>query len=338
MIPHYLDVDDHQALNNIEKVIFDNEAVRWSTMVGPWSLYRAMRGTGIRVSIDGHGSDELIGGYHLFVEKAMDAAVASLDLRRYLDLRGVLAGLIGGSEASRYGSLSGELRLITRAQLARLHLLGPARDIVAGFSRALTLVRGNADYRSVEQLLPHNNRPRRLYYDAADPRVQGMSPLQATLYTWFHGSFLPTLLCTFDRASMAHGIEVRMPFMDWQLVTYGFALPETSKIGGGYTKRVLRQAMKGLLPEPIRLRTQKIGFISPTGLWATGALKPWLLDLSASRAFLESPVWNGFAAREAVERAVEGKAGIELVWPILNAYVLEQTFKDRARHTTAAIS
>ena len=90
-----------------------------------------------------------------------------------------------------------------------------------------------------------------------------MSPLQAMLFTWFHGSILPTLLCNFDRASMTHGIEVRMPFMDWRLVTYSFALPETSKIGGGYTKRVLREAMRGLLPEPIRLRTKKIGFVAP---------------------------------------------------------------------------
>ena len=65
-----------------------------------------------------------------------------------------------------------------------------------------------------------------------------------------------------------------------------------------------------------------------------GALKPWLLDLSASRTFIESPVWNGRSARAAVERAVEGKARINLVWPILNAYVLEQAFKVRARSET----
>ena len=98
----------------------------------------------------------------------------------------------------------------------------------------------SCSHRSVEQLLPHYDGPSRLYYEAADPRVTGMSPLQAMLFSWFHGSMLPTLLCNFDRASMTHGIEVRMPFMDWRLVTYSFALPETSKIGGGYTKRVLR--------------------------------------------------------------------------------------------------
>src|SRR5262249_56031215 len=81
-----------------------------------------------------------------------------------------------------------------------------------------------------------------------------------------------TLLRQFDRASMAHGIETRMPFMDWRLVTYGFSLPEASKIGGGVTKRVLRMAMQGLVPDAIRLRTNKIGFVSPVNACTGGHL------------------------------------------------------------------
>ena len=103
----------------------------------------------------------------------------------------------------------------------------------------------------------------------------------------------------------------------------------------GYTKRVLRHAMRGILPEPIRLRTKKIGFVSPMESWSRGALRTWLLDVSASRSFVESAVWNGSAARAAVQRAVGGEARISDVWPILNAYVLEQSFKARARNSTA---
>jgi asparagine synthase (glutamine-hydrolysing) len=336
IVPHYLDIDDHKALSDIEKVIFDQEAIYWFASVGPWALYRAMRTAGIRVSIDGHGSDELIGGYISIVKRAIEAAGVSLELRRYLDLRRVLAGLIGGPEVSGYGSPLGALRLWSREQLARLRLLEPARAMVAGFRSLPMRVHGStaASDSAVEQLLPHYDGPNRLYYGAADARVTGMSPLQATLFTNFHGTSLPNLLCNFDRASMSHGIEVRIPFMDWRLVTYCFALPETSKIGGGYTKRVLREAMRGLLPESIRLRTKKIGFVTPTEVWTRGALKPWLLDLSASRSFIENSVWNGPAARAAVERAVDGKASIGPVWPILNAYVLEQSFKARARSAT----
>ena len=62
---------------------------------------------------------------------------------------------------------------------------------------------------------------------------------------------------------MAHGVELRMPFLDWRLVCFAFSLPDESKIGGGYTKRVLREAMRGLMPEPTRARTTKIGFGPP---------------------------------------------------------------------------
>ncbi|MDU0814777.1 asparagine synthase-related protein, partial [Bacillus siamensis] len=78
-----------------------------------------------------------------------------------------------------------------------------------------------------------------------------------------HSTTLPTILRNFDRLSMAHGIEVRMPFMDWRLVTYTMALPETSKSADGMTKVVARQAMANLMPESIRTARRKVGFNSP---------------------------------------------------------------------------
>jgi len=142
---------------------------------------------------------------------------------------------------------------------------------------------------------------------------------------------LPTLLRQFDRASMAHGIETRMPFMDWRLVTYGFSLPEASKIGGGVTKRVLRMAMQGLVPDAIRLRTNKIGFVSPVNAWTGGILTTWLRDLCASRSFLDSEVWSGAAVRMVLEQAIARQTGIDPIWPIIHAHVLEQAFKAQAR-------
>ena len=130
---------------------------------------------------------------------------------------------------------------------------------------------------------------------------------------------------------MAHGIEVRMPFMDWRLVTFAFALPEESKIGGGYTKRILRMAMAGRMPDRIRLRTAKIHFSAPVSDWSRHGLRPWLNDIAASRAFRESAVWDGTSAREAIERAVAGESPIDTVWPIINAHVLQQRFRKERR-------
>jgi asparagine synthase (glutamine-hydrolysing) len=138
-----------------------------------------------------------------------------------------------------------------------------------------------------------------------------MTPLQAMLFCWFHKEMLPTLLRNFDRASMAHGVETRMPFMDWRLVTYSFALPETSKLGGGFTKRVLREAMKGIMPDSIRLRRNKFGFVSPINSWTRGPLNSWVRDACASQCFLESPVWNGLEVRSLVNRAVVAQKSID---------------------------
>ena len=72
---------------------------------------------------------------------------------------------------------------------------------------------------------------------------------------------------------MSSGVEVRMPFMDHRLVTYTFSLPWTSKVGGTYTKRIMRDALKGILPESIRTRRDKIGWNAPLHEWLQGPLK-----------------------------------------------------------------
>ena len=267
MAAHYEKVDEATAVKNIERAIFDIEGIFAHPAVGTWMIYREMRANGMRVSLDGQGADELLGGYEHLVETALDAAMtSSFNFSRFSDLRMVLRGF-AGDDIERAGNLreikwllkqlSGKTKRLLRHELNRVSLLKPLRAV-------------RASIRGARPLLDLYLGPRRLYYAEADSRTWGMTPLQAALFSSFHGSMLPTLLRQFDRASMAHGIETRMPFMDWRLVTYGFSLPETSKIGGGVTKRVLRMAMQGLVPDAIRLRTNKIGFVSPIDAWKRG--------------------------------------------------------------------
>src|SRR5437899_515690 len=96
--------------------------------------------------------------------------------------------------------------------------------------------------------------------------------LNRRLYHMFHSTTLPTILRNFDRLSMAHGIEVRMPFMDWRLVTYTMALPETCKFSDGYSKAIARRAMADLMPESIRMGRRKVGFNSQMQEWLNGPL------------------------------------------------------------------
>jgi asparagine synthase (glutamine-hydrolysing) len=113
--------------------------------------------------------------------------------------------------------------------------------------------------------------------------------VNAALDRDFHITHLPSILRNYDGCSMANGVEVRSPFMDWRLVTFASALPAEAKLSPTYTKQILRDALVGILPEGIRTRVSKLGFESPLVSWANGALGPVLLAASKTDAWREAP-------------------------------------------------
>ena len=165
--------------------------------------------------------------------------------------------------------------------------------------------------------------------------AEPMQSLNDRLYLEFHQTLLPSILRNFDRCSMASGVEVRMPFMDWRLVCLSFALPAELKIGRGYTKCILREAMKGILPERIRLRRSKIGFNSPMVDWFNRGLG------GLARQVIESPAWRScrlFPARKIGEEILAAERGKTLGsadwektlhwWTCLNLVLWENMFLD----------
>ena len=114
-------------------------------------------------------------------------------------------------------------------------------------------------------------------------------------------SNLQMLLHWEDRNSMAHSIEARVPFVDHRVVEFSLMLGNEHKIVGGDTKRVLRRAMDGILPNAVRNRRDKLGFATPEEVWFRGPLKgairdgveatlkryPGLLNLQGTRALVD---------------------------------------------------
>jgi asparagine synthase (glutamine-hydrolysing) len=319
MALHRVDVDDRQALDVIDRVIFDHEIVFGFPRIGAWLLYRAMHDAGIRVSLAGIGSDDILGSDTDYVEVALDTALRRLDLLGYREMRGVLRAMAGGNVDIGRASTWGEIRWLLHGAIA--HLPGRLRQIYGK--------------RNEDALLRAT--PPRFRAEGLAPGTAALSSLDVKRHRDFR-HVTPLYLANFDRASSAHGIETRMPFMDQRVVTYGFALPEQSRNGAGQTKRIIRLAMAGMMPDAIRLRTSKTAFTTPLDDWARGALKPWLLDLCASRAFLESNVWHGPTLRRVIERAVIGEASLQPAWPIIQSYVLEHAFIARANENVAPVS
>ncbi len=95
-----------------------------------------------------------------------------------------------------------------------------------------------------------------------------------------------SVLAKVDRASMAHGLEVRPPLLDNQMVDWAFALPSRYKVRGRQGKYLLKLAARGHIPDQIIDRPKK-GFGIPLGSWLRGPLRPRLEDVVS-----RSPLWS----------------------------------------------
>jgi asparagine synthase (glutamine-hydrolysing) len=125
---------------------------------------------------------------------------------------------------------------------------------------------------------------------------------------------------------MAHGVECRAPFMDYRLVVYLFSLPSEIKLGNMFNKRILRDAMTGLLPETVRLRSDKKGF-QPSDKWLGDSLEEFILDHMSSSEFLQSDIYDGVAVRKAyLDKTINPK----LCFRYLQIMFLIQSFRHSA--------
>jgi asparagine synthase (glutamine-hydrolysing) len=101
---------------------------------------------------------------------------------------------------------------------------------------------------------------------------------------------------------MAFSVEARTPFLDYRLVEWALALPAGDLIRDGWTKAPLREAMRGVLPESVRLRRDKIGFATPEARWLreiAPQVREWLGSTALTRALLRAGRIDSWLSRPA---------------------------------------
>ena len=209
----------------------------------------------------------------------IDPAIGPWMIYREVRRAGVTVTLDGhGADElmGAYRPAGGSLKFTLQGLVANAASRSPlARDAADRVRQALLRAQDNA-------FLRPGPVPRLSLVGDDDALPQHWGSLSRSLYAMFHSTILPTLLRNFDRMSMAHGVEVRMPFMDWRLVTYVMSLPDSEKFGDGYTKLIARKAMAGRMPESIRSTKLKLGFNSPMAEYLSGPLATWARDLLAA--------------------------------------------------------
>lgn len=123
------------------------------------------------------------------------------------------------------------------------------------------------------------------------------------LKTFLADSILPKV----DRMTMAFGLEARTPWLDYRLVELGARIPPAWKLRGLDTKWIFKQAMRGLVPDPIVRRT-KAGFHAPLATWFRGPLQPLLRDALSPAALTVLPQLQPAAVQRLVDEHLSGRA------------------------------
>ena len=146
------------------------------------------------------------------------------------------------------------------------------------------------------------------------------------LFYDFHIGSLRSILRNFDRASMAHGVEVRSPFLYWKLISFIFSLPFDSKMDQNYSNTILRNAMKENLPEKILKRQKKIGFDTPKSFINSDHLRDNIVDICSSREFKEFEIFDSSILSK-INSTLENKKNIFPFWRHIQTYILVNELK-----------
>jgi asparagine synthase (glutamine-hydrolysing) len=283
-----------------------------------WSVFKLAKSSGVRVMLDGQGADELLCGYDTFVGARMKGLLLRRHLGRFvwewLQVRRVYP-----QKAFRVRDI---VHFLLPISAARRLLVDSLRSVRAA-ARALGLVLLPESWvqrwRSRRQREPgasHIPRPTAQEggdirmsrspspYERAGIRDSDVAELAWAQYTWAN---LPMLLHWADRNSMAHSVESRLPFLDVRVAEFGMALAEGQRVRGAVTKRVLREAMRGLVPDMVLDRRDKLGFSTPEERWLLRDAPVWVE--ATLKAGVESS--KGVLSQSVLERAKAMIAGTE---------------------------
>lgn len=280
LVVHHTDVEGHYVYPSRDRLFEELDTLIWhqdepfgsTSMYAQWLVFALAGKERIKVMLDGQGADEQLGGYHGFMGNRLYDLFKSFQWGQLV------------KEAASVKQLHRTQLPIQQfiAKLLPQPLLQPLKKLMGKSSVC-------PEWLNLELLAARDRHP---FQGLPEKSVYAQSRLQL-----LHSS-LPMLLRYEDRNSMAHSVESRTPFLDYRLVEFNLGLPSQYKLWEGWTKYVLRAGMKGILPEPIRLRVDKIGFATAEEVWvrqecadrfryctkealesSLGVLKPQVIDI-----------------------------------------------------------
>jgi asparagine synthase (glutamine-hydrolysing) len=282
-----------------------------SSIFAQWCVFEQARRVGVKVMLDGQGADEQLAGYHFgfpYYLSQLTRQGRLIQVVKTMLERRELHGAALSEQLKRY--LVPLLPIWLAAPLRRQH-------------QALT----QENWLGTELIRAQGNPDGPMVVATDTLGLARPTNLKTLCLAMTFASNLQMLLHWEDRNSMAHAIEARVPFLDHPLVEFSLALGNNHKIVGGDTKRMLRRAMKGVLPEVVRERRDKLGFQTPETVWFRGALRGLIHDGAEVTLSRYPELINPVGARALRDAMLEGRRPVEAsLWRIVNLGIWGERF------------
>jgi asparagine synthase (glutamine-hydrolysing) len=264
----------------------------------PTYLVSELAAQDVKVALSGEGGDELFGGYYTYVADLLAERVGGL--ARFA--RPLVDWL---PSSNRKASLDYRLKRFTRfAHLPPLERHHGWKEIFSADARAALTVH-DSSYNPVD------------LYRARFAETKGAT-LLARLQDVDLGLYLvDDLLVKTDRASMAHSLEARVPYLDTKVADFALSLPDELKVRGFSKKVLLRKAVTPLLPRSV-VHGRKRGFSIPAAVWLRGDLEPFARDTLAATVLERQGFFRPKAVDRLIDRHVSGSEDLSRqLWGLL---------------------
>lgn len=246
-------------------------------------VFAAARQAGVKVMLDGQGADELTAGYPDLYTFAIR------DLVRAGDIAGLARHIVGSRKTRRFDRQMAPL-------LRRFMRISPSsRSFVRREPRGQVLARAMSE--------------------AGFPSSRTLAEHCRILVTILS---LPMLLRYEDRNSMAVGIEARVPYLDADLAEFCLGLEGGLRIRNGWTKAIMREGLRDLLPAPIAQRRDKIGLSAPQEAWLRGPLRAETRRRAREVAAAFPSLIDQRAAEGVISAGLDGGGDLGPVWRLLS--------------------
>jgi asparagine synthase (glutamine-hydrolysing) len=314
---HEVVIDDRDFFAALPRLIWHEDEPIAHTSSVPLHFVSALAREHVKVVLTGEGSDELLGGYGKYPRALFNWRAGGAYERLVPSaIRSMIANAV-------VPNIPG-----TPGRYARRSFLAMPRRAEAMFLDNFAGVPIHLQ----NELLAGNPATRDPYGPSLEyfARVNGANGVLGRLLYTDVKTYLVELLMKQDQMSMSASIESRVPFLDHQLVEFAARLPERLKLRRLTTKKILRDAMRGVLPDRILTRP-KMGFPVPFAQWMRGEWLAVTKDVLLDRRTRERGLVNTPAVASLLRAHGEGRRnGGDAIWALLNLELWYRTFIDGA--------